>query len=103
MSTGYQELTTSATVWAWEALKSPQPCEVIYRRGPMLVFCQFDREGKLREATLRRMIAANRPLTTQLRHIGWHDGNKIARVVEWFADFGEQVGDRAKAAGQGQI
>lgn len=100
MATGRRELTESARVWAWEELVSPQPGELIFRRGVMLAFCQFDREGKLREATLRRMVAEQ--LSTALAHVGWHDTRKIPRVVDWFASYGETAADREQMRARSQ-
>lgn len=94
MTTGLVELNESATAWAWQALQSPKPGEIIFRRGVMLAYCQFDREGKLREATLRRIISDG--LTSELMHVGWNDTRKIPRVVDWFASYGETAAERAQ-------
>jgi hypothetical protein len=96
VSTARAELTGLAELWEWDALASPTPNEVIYRRGPMIAFCQYDRDGKLRDATLRRMIAD--ALTTEVAHVGWNDPGKATKVGAWMAEFGERPVGRAEMA-----
>jgi hypothetical protein len=89
MTTARDEISDAVAAYDWEALASPKPKEMIYRRLSMLVFCQYDREGKLREATLRRMIAPN--LTTEVASIGWTDGVKVWHVTRWLAEYGQSA------------
>jgi hypothetical protein len=88
MTTSREELTTTATLYQWEVLKSPAPNEVIYRRDPMVVFVQYDRAGQLREAVLRRVIG--RGLTTVVKQVGWTDHWKLTVVSAWFAHHGDK-------------
>lgn len=93
MTTSREELNETAALYEWEALNSPAPNEVIYRREPMVIFVQYDREGKLREATLRRIIAPG--LTTVVKQLDWNDHWKLTMVSSWLAHHGEKPADQA--------
>lgn len=88
MSTSREELTATADLYQWEALASPVPNEVIYRRDPMVVFVQYDRAGQLREAVLRRIIQPG--LTTVVKQVQWTDHWKLTVVSAWFAHHGDK-------------
>lgn len=93
MSTSRDELDETAALYQWEALASPAPHEVIYRRDPMVIFCQYDKEGKLREAVLRRIIEPG--LTTVVNQRNWNDHWKLTTVSSWLAHHGEKPSDQA--------
>lgn len=96
MTNARDEVDGLAALWEWDALASPQPNEVIYRRATagMLVFAQYDRDGKLRNAQLRRVIHDG--LTTEVARVGWNDPGKATVVGAWFARFGAQPITRAE-------
>jgi hypothetical protein len=92
------EVTEAVEAFVWESLESPQKGEMIYRRGPMLVFAQYDRDGGLRQATLRRIVGSVSPVTTEVAHVDWRDRIKVGKVMRWLSEYGESATEAAELA-----
>lgn len=88
MQTARAEITEIAQQYNWEALKSPRLNEMIYRCDNMLVFIQYDRDGKMREAELRRLIT--RDMTTEVAKIVWTSKVRLWHVTRWFTEHGKK-------------
>jgi len=91
MTTGRMQITETAALYEWDALESPWPHEVIYQRGPMLVFAQYDKEGKFREGQLRQVLRGT--VTKQVAVVGWDDPRKLVKAQRWLSDYGLRAED----------